>query len=39
MLWYNLTQPPKIGLAAPIKKLIDTLSNLNRLTRTHMEQI
>ena len=27
MLWYNLTQPPKIGLAAPIKKLIDTLSN------------
>ncbi|MEH6557934.1 MAG: A/G-specific adenine glycosylase [Oceanicoccus sp.] len=25
MLWYNTLQPPKIGLAAPIKKLIDRL--------------
>ena len=25
-LWYNINQPPKIGLAAPIKKLIGKLA-------------
>jgi len=24
-IWYNLQQPPKLGLAAPVKKLIDQL--------------
>jgi len=24
-LWYNITQPEKVGLAAPVKQLIDTL--------------
>lgn len=26
-LWYNLTQPQKIGLAAPVKKLLQRLTN------------
>jgi A/G-specific adenine glycosylase len=26
ILWYNLAQPANVGLAAPVKKLLDTLS-------------
>ncbi len=29
-LWYNIHQPPSVGLAAPVKKLIEQLRNASR---------
>ncbi|WP_067868774.1 A/G-specific adenine glycosylase [Neptuniibacter marinus] len=33
MLWYNIQQPDNVGLAAPVKKLLESLANSPRIER------
>jgi A/G-specific adenine glycosylase len=32
-LWYNLAQPPSVGLAAPVERLLHELRHPQQLTR------
>ncbi len=36
-LWYNLRQPPQIGLAAPVAALLEQLAGPDTQTGPHTE--